>query len=261
MIYPEQSLVQNHDGIITAIMNLHLSFEDRSGKRNYPKLLSALENAVRIATPTINENNGKVICVSEQGIVVIFERNPEDALKCAISISQQMLSISDGTDKVKVSIGIHYGKIFIRSMVFGDLQTTLAISDALELTRRLSSYCLTADTHILVTEIAAGSIRNFNNRYGVRKLGLVYVTTDKKERIIYDIYDGDVTEKKYSKQRSKLFFETGVNHFLAGSYLQARSCFIELLKFDRSDSITKRYIMMCDKALSEQKQVRYLDTW
>ena len=74
---------------------------------------------------------------------------------------------------------------------------------------------------------------------------------------------GDSAEKKYSKRRSGLLFETGVEHFLEDRPLQARSCFIELLKYDRSDKIAKRYIQLCDKSISggsEKTYPKYLTT-
>ena len=85
-----------------------------------------------------------------------------------------------------------------------------------------------------------------------------------REELIYDVFDSDPTDSKYSKRRSRIAFETGVDLFLQGKYAQARSYFIELLKLDRNDVTAKRYVFMCDRAVSsdtQPKEAKYLEIW
>ena len=139
-------------------------------------------------------------------------------------------------------------------MVCGSFSTTVAVSDAMELTVLLSYACKRADASMLVTENLANHVLGFKNRFASRKIGIIYYTAEKKPYTLYDVFDSDTAERKYSKRRSRLLFETGVEHFLEGRAMQARSCFIELLKYDRSDTVAKKYILMCDKVISGESQ-------
>ena len=106
-----------------------------------------------------------------------------------------------------------------------------------------SAYCY-------LPEYRWDQIIGFSNRFAKRKIGLILNSSENKTYTIFDVFDGDPAEKKYSKRRSSLLFETGLEYFLEDRPLQARSCFIELLKYDRSDRIAKRYIQLCDKAIN-----------
>ena len=238
------------EGSYTALMNIFISFDDLSKNRNSKYLMKALTGTFKHAAPLIEKNYGRVIKVSGSGISAVFEKSADDALICGISICQQLCAVRDISDDYHVSVGLTYGKVFISDVVCGSFSSILAVSQALDLSCSLSVACLKSDASILITENLADHIIGFKNRFGSRKIGIIYNSAEKKGYSLFDVFDGDPVEKKYSKRRSRLLCETGVEHFLEGRPLQARSCFIELLKYDRSDMIAKRYIYLCDKAIS-----------
>ncbi len=238
------------EGSYTALVNIFIFSDDPSKSCNRKQILRAMENTLRLAVPLIEANSGKVIRVSGDGISAAFERNAEDALICGISVCQQVNASAETNEDFRVSVGITYGKVYISNIVCGSFSTVVAVSEALELCNLLSCACSRADASVLMTSNVADQIIGFKNRFASRKIGMIFNSAEKKTYTLYDVFDGDPTEKKYSKRRSSLLFETGVEHFLEDRPLQARSCFIELLKYDRSDRIAKRYIQLCDKAIS-----------
>ncbi len=245
----------------TAVMNIFIFFDDLSKSRNGKQLMKALTSTLKVVVPLIEENAGRVIKVSGSGISAVFERSAEDALVCGISICQRVDAGMNGSDEIRVSVGITYGRISICDVVCGSFSTIVAVSEAMELTVLLSVACKKADASMLVTESLANHVSGFQNRFASRKIGLIYYKAEKKPYTLYDVFDSDTAEKKYSKRRSRLLFEKGVEHFLEGRAMQARSCFIELLKYDRSDVVAKKYILMCDKVLSgegEDPEDKYL---
>ena len=138
------------------------------------------------------------------------------------------------------------------------------MSEGIRLSRYLSDIAVRYESKILITKTASGSVRSFENRFSSRKLGIVHSKATGEDELIYDIFDSDPTDLKYRKKRSRLVFETGVSLFLQEKYLQSRSYFIELLKFDRNDSTAKKYIFMCDNALSKKGahvNNKYLEIW
>ena len=237
-------------GGFTALANVFIFSDDPNKSRSSKQLLNALESTLRSAFPLIEENYGRVIRVSANGISAAFERNAEDALAFGISICQRANASEDMAGGFGVSVGITYGKVFTSDVVCGSFSTVIAVSEAVELSNILSRACPRADASILITSALADQIIGFSNRFAKRKIGLILNSSENKTYTIFDVFDGDPAEKKYSKRRSSLLFETGLEYFLEDRPLQARSCFIELLKYDRSDRIAKRYIQLCDKAIN-----------
>lgn len=251
------------DGAYNALMNIYLSFDEESERQNGKIIIKALTDAVRMAVPIIEENMGRVMIVSEKGIIAAFSRSTVDAVISAVSICQKSQPYREIYKGIRISVGIGYGKIYMSLMSCGNLNTIVAVSDTLEVIRRLSTYCAASDASIIITDTAVGHVQGFGERFGSRKLGIMFNNRENREHIIYDVYDGDSTEKKYSKRRSRLMFETGVDHFLQNRILQARTCFIELLRYDRSDKMAKEYILKCDRVLSgaELQSQKYLEVW
>ena len=67
-------------GGFTALANVFIFSDDPNKSRSSKQLLNALESTLRSAVPLIEENYGRVIRVSANGISAAFERNAEDAL-------------------------------------------------------------------------------------------------------------------------------------------------------------------------------------
>ena len=67
---------------------------------------------------------------------------------------------------------------------------------------------------------------------------------------IFDIFDGDTTDIRNRKRKTRMLFEKGVRLFMAREFAEARSYFIEVLKADRDDKAAREYVFLCDKYYS-----------
>ena len=85
---------------------------------------------------------------------------------------------------------------------------------------------------LLYTSFTA-HVQDFGKNYNSRFLGYFYDSSRKNMIEVYDIYDGDMPERKQGKRRTKMIFEQGVERFIHGSYMEARLHFVEVLKADR----------------------------
>ena len=137
-------------GGFTALANVFIFSDDPNKSRSSKQLLNALESTLRSAVPLIEENYGRVIRVSANGISVAFERNAEDALAFGISICQRANASEDMAGGFGVSVGITYGKVFTSNVVCGSFSTVIAVSEAVELSNILSRACPRADASILI---------------------------------------------------------------------------------------------------------------
>ncbi len=233
-----------------AIMNIHVFFP--GGERTSEELISVLGAILGGAAPVIEKYGGMICRVSEAGISAIFERECDKALRCATEICTKTFANAEASD-AKLTVGIHYGTVSMGTIGYGSFSTFIAVSEDSSLAIRISELAAGFNAAILITDAAAGRIRDLGSRFSVRRLGLIRSKQDGRDTELYDVFDGDPADSKYKKRRSKIFFEKGVELFLAGNYLQARSYFIELLKFDRSDGPAKEYVYKCDSFISDEQ--------
>ncbi len=225
--------------------------------------LNAINRVLMLAAPAITENHGTLTRVSEEGIGAIFQSGCEEALLAALGVFRNAAA-SDGNSDCRITIGIHFGLVYLAKVGYGDFVATVGISDEMRVARRLSKSAHFYDAGILITGTAARRIRSFENRFSSRKIGAFCRIESSWEDIVYDVFDSDITDLKYRKRRSKLVFETGVDLFLKGDYPGARKYFIELLKLDRNDVTAKKYIFMCDRAISDPGkglENKFLEIW
>ncbi len=247
-----------------AVMNIYSGmFSNLISNIGDTDVISKVNEMLGYIGPIVSDNNGQLTNVSENGIIAVFEANCESAVKCAVSICQRFSHIEDERFSLDdLAIGINFGLVRTSTVGYGDFSMPMTISEGAGFARFLSSICGKYNSHILITESVAQRITNFNGRFNNRRLGKFHISSENKDEVVYDVFDGDIIESKNSKRRGKLFFETGIDVFSSGNYMQARSYFIELLKANRNDTAAKQYLFLCDRCISEQEGLnKYIEVW
>ena len=246
-----------------AIMNIRIAFfENTPGHGD--KKIEALSQVFNLAAPVVIRNGGRLTRAAEEGIEAVFGKSAENALVCALDLFNDISTAEGFGQHPEISVGIHTGTVFFSKLSYGEFSAPVAISEGVYVAHKLSEAASRYDARILMSQTALSDVRSFETRFNSRKLGKIYLRRRDSEDMIYDIFDSDPTNLKYRKRRSKLVFETGVSRFLNGDYLQARTYFIELLKYDRNDKTAKDYILLCDKAISGkplENREKYLEIW
>ncbi len=244
-------------------MNIRYDFA-RAGSSTGEIKIEAIRRIFKIVAPVVSRIGGKLTRIMEEGISAVFENSTEDALHAADEIFLAASASLSAEDISRLSIGIHYGEVYMGSVKYRDFVAPIVISEGVYTAWHLCDAASRYDARVLISDKAVERVRSFENRFSSRKLGKVYLPSRKTELMLYDLFDSDQTDHKYSKKRGKLVFETGVDLFIEGKYLQSRNYFIELLRFDRNDKAAKKYIFMCDKAISGQQLSagdKYLEIW
>ena len=208
--------------------------------------------------------NGKLLNISKSGITVMFENSCNNALQFAITLCQDSELVERKELFRGLSIGVDYGTMCICNVLSRNLSMPLLMSETIDTTIILSENAEKYNSRILITSDYVSKMTGVRNNYNNRRLGRIYHALTGLTEDIYDVYDGDPADTKYSKMRSRLFFETGVDLFLKGSYLEARSYFIEILKVDRNDAAAKQYVFRCDKCLAgecSELEMKFIEVW
>lgn len=213
-------------------------------------LISVINMQTEDVGNTLEKHNGKLLCVTRNGITAMFEHDCDDALQFAVTLCQEA-ELEERRELFRgLSIGIDYGSLCIGTVGHNGFNMPLVMSETMDTASFLSENAHKYNSRILLTSDASSRLPDFQKRYNSRRLGKIYHPATNESEDIYDIYDGDLADNKYSKMRSRLFFETGVELFLKGNYLEARSYFIEILKVDRNDAAAKQYVFRCDNCIA-----------
>ena len=245
------------------IMNIStVFFRDKVMINKDAGLISIINMQTEDVGNALKKHNGTLVCVTRSGISAMFESGCDDALKCAITICQEA-ELEERRPLFKgLSIGIDYGTICVGVVGYNGFDMPLIMSETMDTAVFLSETAMKYNSRILITSDASMKLTDFQMRYNSRKLGRIYHAMTELSEDIFDVYDGDLADTKYSKMRSRLFFETGVDLFLKGEYLEARTYFIELLKFDRNDAAAKQYVYRCDSCIAgtaDEYKKQYLE--
>ena len=199
----------------------------------------------------LEKHGGKLVCVTRRGIAAMFEKSCDDAIKCAITICQEAEMQERKALFEGLSIGLDYGMICVGVVGYNGFNMPLVMSETMDTAVYLSRNASKYNSRIIITGDVAERLPDFQKNFNSRRLGKIFHPATGASEDIFDVYDGDLADTKYSKMRSRLFFETGVDLFQRGNYLEARSYFIELLKVDRNDAASKQYVFKCDRCLAE----------
>ena len=212
---------------------------------------------------TLEKYNGRLLCITRRGIAAMFEHDCNDALQFAITLCQDA-ALRERRELFKgIGIGIGYGSLCLGTVGYKDLCMPLMMSETMDTVTALSENAQKYNSRILVTGDAMARLSG-SKQFNSRRLGMIYHKSADISEEIYDVYDGDLADTKYSKMRSRLFFETGVKLFLKGAYLEARTYFIEILKADRNDAAAKQYVFKCDNCMADEtddNEKKYLEIW
>ena len=233
------------------IMNIStVFFRDKVMINKDAGLISIINMQTEDVGNALGKHNGRLVCVTRSGISAVFEGGCDDALKCAITICQEA-ELEERKPLFRgLSIGLDYGTICVGVVGYSGFDMPLVMSETMDTAVFLSETAIKYNSRILITSDVSTRLPDFQMRYNSRRLGKIYHAATDVAEDIFDVYDGDLADTKYSKMRSRLFFETGVDLFLKGKYLEARTYFIELLKFDRNDDAAKQYVFRCDSCIA-----------
>lgn len=213
-----------------------------------------LINRVLSKLVPIVENSGGVIDkFVDAGLTAVYTGGFANALQAAVTLCEIVDQMADEAHEYKdFSVGLTYGTLMIGMMGYESRMSAVVISESINSASFLQKTAGKYYAKILITSEYADYVKDFKEKYNYRLLGYFYNQTTKKIEKIYDVYDGDRSNIKYMKKKSRMIFETGVEKFVNGDYEQARIHFVEVLRTNRFDLAAREYLLLCDKYFGEQ---------
>ncbi|MEM6344779.1 MAG: ATP-binding protein [Bacteroidota bacterium] len=204
--------------------------------------------------PIIRDNHGFVQQYLGDGIMSLFQREPEDSLKAAIGMQQALNQYNESRKEKKrreihIGIGMHTGPL-IMGIIGDELRAdTATISDTVNTASRMEGLCKYFGASIILSEGVHRQIKQ-PERYNFRWIGEVQVKGKKEPVGIYECLDGYAPELKARKMESAADFAQGVALFVKKDFETAVALFEKIYAQNPSDLAARNYL---------QRATQYID--
>lgn len=172
--------------------------------------------------PVFRKNHGIVDKFIGDGIMGLFPREPDDAVKAGIEFLKILNEYNReralrGESPIRVGIGIHCGLLMLGTIGHQEFMQGSVISDAVNLASRIEELTKKVGATILISENVLNEIKNIQD-YEMRYIGNVKVKGKTKYTKVYEIFNGDEQYSRDLKRLTKLDFGTAVEHFYKKDY-------------------------------------------
>lgn len=216
-------------------------------------LFDFINDALMIQLPLVKKYGGVVDIFENAGIRSYFAGNPEAALKAAIDVICKLGRVHLELGGVEASFQalIGYGMIHVGVVGSKDRKAIMNLSEEGNLSVYLRKKAEDYGADILVLEEAAKQIPLFGVNYRVRTLGYVRVTSSMSLRLIYEVFDTNKAKMRSAKEQTLEIYEEGVRLFFEGKAVEARNCFVQVLRVNKLDKASQKYFYLCDQYMNE----------
>ncbi|HBS05322.1 MAG TPA: hypothetical protein DEA96_10170 [Leptospiraceae bacterium] len=230
---------------IRAFTNLS---ERMSPQENFRFLNSYLKRVV----PCITEEGGFVDKYIGDAVMALFAGPPEQALKAAIRIQQEVRNYNQhrqkqGFDPIKVGIGLHYGKLMLGTIGSEDRMESTVISDAVNTASRIERLTRDFGSPILISEQFFRALES-PAAYNTRLLDRMQVKGKEAPLRVYEVLDGQPQWILDLHFRTRESFELGVEAALQGRAQDCRRFMQEVLRENPADSVAEMYLQRMTEA-------------
>lgn len=247
---PEKLRIGEEKSIRAAVLSYNIpGFSRIVRKRSAKEIFSFVNRSLSLVVPCILYQEGEINKYADAGLSAFFLKNPERALRAAVSICE---ALNQADFRELYSIGLTYGDVMVGIVGHEKRFGILTISETTGLAEYLQELAVRCRARILVTGSFIQQIPDFDKNYNSRYLGDIYLKTAGLNEQLYDVYDGDEPVDKNQKRKTRMLFEKGVNLFQNKNFQDARLHFIEVLKANRMDGAAKEYLYICNRCIAKK---------
>ncbi len=190
--------------------------------------------------PAIRENNGFIDKYIGDAVMALFPEEPDDALRAAIAVMLQLNQYNDeraeqGRAALEIGIGIHTGNLMLGIIGEEERMEGTVISDAVNLASRMEGVSKLYGAPVTISGPTLFRLDD-PTVYSFRFLGVIPIKGKKDPVSIYEVFDGDPTERRQLKLDSRYNFEKGIHAYLNQDFARAADIFQEILNDNPGDS-------------------------
>lgn len=197
-------------------------------------------------TPFIHQRNGFVDKYIGDGVMALFPRNADDALRAAIEMNEEtavynQYRLTNDNAPIRIGTGIHTGDLIMGILGNAQRMQGTVISDAVNQAARLEGLTKLYGVSIIISDDTLQDLAD-SSQYHTRFLDRVRVSGKKKPIIVYEVFDNDPPEIIERKLETKEGFKEGVIYYRDQDFSKASVCFKRMIEKNPTDTAIQRYL-------------------
>lgn len=195
--------------------------------------------------PLIRAHGGFIDKYMGDGIMALFPRRPDDAVRAALEMCRALAVLNQqrqerGEVEVRMGIGIHMGSLMLGTVGEPERMDGTVISDVVNTASRLQSLSKVYGVVVLLSEqVVAGLAQEL--RLSCRVLGRVRAKGKRQPVIVHEFFAGDPESVAAEKRDTRPDFESGLACYQAGDFVAAATCFDAVCTKSPADSAARYY--------------------
>lgn len=201
--------------------------------------------------PAIGSHGGVIDKYVGDAILALFPAAPDDALRGAVSILNQLDIYNTGRARagyvpIRIGIGVNTGTAMLGTVGSSSRMDVTVIGDAVNLAARLERITREWDASLLISEHTLLAL-NDPSPFDYRFLDRLLVRGKQEIQSIYEVFDADPMPLRNAKRATKMLFETGLACYHTGHREDARRLLQQCLEISPEDRTAWQYLKRCDQ--------------
>lgn len=227
-------------------------FSDIRNFSSMSEVMTPIENFrfvkkyVERMSPIVHSNGGFINQYLGDGIMAIFQNDPDNALRACIEMQAATESFNlelatNNQDPIRVGMGIHTGSLVMGIIGDDKRQDAAIISDTVNSAARMESLTKAYGNKIVLSKSSLDKMISEKD-FKIRALGQAMVKGKKQPLDIYECYDCDSPELQSKKIAQSDAFSKGVNAYYERAFDQSLIHFKEIYQSNPDDLVAYSFI-------------------
>ena len=196
--------------------------------------------------PIIRNHNGFINQYLGDAIMALFPESAEKSLHAAIEMQRNIrefniLQKEKNLQGIKMGIGMHTGPLIMGITGDKDRLDATTISDTVNTASRIESLTKYYKANIILSEFTLQQIP-YPAMFHLRYLGKVQVKGKQSSVGILECFSSDSEDQVNKKERTLLYFNEGIQHYLNKSFASAIKCFEYVISINADDSTAQFFL-------------------
>lgn len=197
-------------------------------------------------SPIVHKNGGFINQYLGDGIMAIFQNDPDNALRACIEMQSATESFNkelsaNGQDPIRVGMGIHTGSLVMGIIGDENRQDAAIISDTVNSAARMESLTKSYGNKIVLSKSSLDKLIN-SEEFQIRALGQAMVKGKKQPLDIYECFDGDSVKLQNQKHALLDQFSAAVQSYYQRDFQKALKGFESIYDTNPEDLVAYSFI-------------------
>jgi signal transduction histidine kinase/class 3 adenylate cyclase/ActR/RegA family two-component response regulator len=225
------------------------SFTTLSESMTADETFKFLNSYLSRVVPLIRAEGGFVDKYIGDGIMALFPRSGEDAVRAAIAMQKEIIDYNLGRGRagyipIRTSIGIHSGNLMLGTVGDARRLENTVISDAVNTASRMEGIAKRFDAPILISQSTLLELEDPNS-WHYRFLGKIRAKGKKDSVAMFEFLDGADPVIIELRRKTHTNFEQGVIAYNSRDFEGAAGHFEKVIRLDAKDKAARYYYQAC----------------